>query len=133
MFFHLGQVNQMHFRDQHLELSDSPTNEEAYNYFKSIELLWFSRFFTSYFPLWFHRREIMFLFYRPLFHRSLIYLPSLLKISINLMPYSLYFQGNYHIFFENMLTESVQNAFTFSLSVFEEVFDQFLSEIISTF
>ena len=79
MFFHLGQVNQMHFRDQHLELSDSPTNEEAYNYFKSIELLWFSRFFTSYFPLWFHRREIMFLFYRPLFHRSLIRLPSPLK------------------------------------------------------
>ena len=133
MFFHLDQVNQMHFRDQHLELSDSPTNEEAYNYFKSIELLWFSRFFTSYFPLWFHRREIMFLFYRPLFHRSLIRLPSLLKISINLMPYSLYFQGNYHIFFENMLRESVQNAFTFSLSVFQEVFDQFLSKIISTF
>ena len=96
MFFHLDQVNQMHFRDQHLELSDSPTNEVAYNYFKFIEFLWFSRFFTSYFPLWSHHREIMISFYRPLFHRSLIHLPSPLQININLMPNPLYFKGNIH-------------------------------------
>ena len=82
MFFHPDQVNQKHFRDQHLELSDSPTNEEAYNYFKFVKFLWFPRFLTSYFPLWFHRHEIMFSFYRPLFHRSLIQLPSPLKYQI---------------------------------------------------
>ena len=35
----------MHFQDQHLEPSDLPNNEVAYNYFNSIEVLWFLGFF----------------------------------------------------------------------------------------
>ena len=95
MFFHPDQVNQKHFRDQHLELSDSPTSEEVYNLiywifmvFKIVYLI-FSSIVSS------PRNNDFFLstIVPPQFDTT----AQSSKIS-NLIPVPLYFKGNCHIF-----------------------------------
>ena len=91
MFSHLDQVNQKHFRAQHLELSDSPINEEVYNLiywifmvFK-ISYLIFSSIVSS------PRNKDFFLstIVPPQFETS-----AQSSKNINLMPNPLYFKGN---------------------------------------
>ena len=97
MFFRPDQVNRKHFRDQHLELSDSPTNVEVYNYFEFCQIFMVSKIFYLIFS------SMVSSPWNNVFFLSTIVPPQFdttaqsSKIS-NLILVPLYLKGNCHIF-----------------------------------